>query len=221
MTKNELLKLLILLARYVEIYHESTSDHNMNALSDAYSAVQNKLLGCVDRTMTPVELFDIVDAQCKVAQEGADVKALETDNERLRDALAKIYELNCELGYTLRMTRIGWDGTETCENTLEPINVIAKAMGEANPMGKEYRRLRDAVERLTSAGLSAAQGEVAKEDELDYWIRSWTEKDAKNATLADEARQSHEYIERLEAKLYDIVGSKRDFDEMLMTIKGE
>ena len=62
--------------------------------------------------------------------------ALEKDNKRLRDALTKIYELNCELGYTLRMTRVGWDGTVTCENILKPINAIAKAMGEANPMGK-------------------------------------------------------------------------------------
>jgi len=85
MTKNEFLKLLILLARYVEIYHESTSDHNMNALSDAYSAVQNKLLGCVDRTMTPVELFDIVDAQCKVMQEGAD--------EYIERLEAKLYDI--------------------------------------------------------------------------------------------------------------------------------
>ena len=68
MTKPELLKLLILLARYVEIYHESASDNHMNTLSDAYTVIQNKLLGCVDRTMTPVELFDIVDAQCKVVQ---------------------------------------------------------------------------------------------------------------------------------------------------------
>ena len=47
----------------------------------------------------------------------------------------------------------------------------------------DNERLRLAVERLTSAGLSAAQGEVAKEDELDYWIRSWTEKDVQNAAL--------------------------------------
>ena len=77
MTKNELLKLLILLARYVETYNESASDNDMNTLSDAYTVVQNTLLGCVDRIMTPVELFDIVDAQCRVVQEGADVKALE------------------------------------------------------------------------------------------------------------------------------------------------
>ena len=76
MTKNELLKLLILLARYVETYNESASDNDMNTLSDAYTVVQNKLLGCVDRTMTPVELFDIVDAQCKVVQDGADTMRL-------------------------------------------------------------------------------------------------------------------------------------------------
>ena len=87
MNKNELLKLLILLARYVEIYHESASDDDMNILSDAYTVAQNKLLGCVDRTMTPVELFDIVDAQCKVAQEGEGVAALEADNKRLRKEL--------------------------------------------------------------------------------------------------------------------------------------
>lgn len=76
MTRNELLKLLILLARYVETYNESASDNDMNTLSDAYTVVQNKLLGCVDRTMTPVELFDIVDARCKVVQDGADTMRL-------------------------------------------------------------------------------------------------------------------------------------------------
>ena len=101
MTRNELLKLLILLARYVETYNESASDNDMNTLSDAYTVVQNTLLGCVDRIMTPVELFDIVDAQCRVVQEGADVKALEADNKRLRkelDDLKFLLDTNIRLG---------------------------------------------------------------------------------------------------------------------------
>lgn len=156
MTKNELLKLLILLARYVETYNESASDNDMNTLSDAYTVVQNKLLGCVDRTMKPVELFDIVDAQCKVVQEGADVKALEADNKRLRDE----------------------------------------------------------VERLTNAGLNCSYDAMSKGMELEDYLRVCEQKDERIARLS-------EYIERLEAKLYDIVGSKRDFDELLKMVKAE
>ena len=39
--------------------------------------------------------------------------------------------------------------------------------------------------------------------------------------LEEDNARLREYIERLESKLYDIVGSKRDFDELLMTIKAE
>ena len=41
------------------------------------------------------------------------------------------------------------------------------------------------------------------------------------AALEEDNARLREYIERLESKLYDIVGSKRDFDELLITIKEE
>jgi len=59
--------------------------------------------------------------------------------ERLQNALKAIWELNLELGQTLRYTRIGWDDTVTCQGVLEPINQISAKMGAANPMGTEYK----------------------------------------------------------------------------------
>lgn len=89
-----------------------------------------------------------------------EIRELQAENERLRallentrqqrdDAyqeraeaqkqLSVIWNLNLELGETLRYTRIGWDDTVTCQGVLEPINQIAAKMGAANPMGNEYK----------------------------------------------------------------------------------
>ena len=52
------------------------------------------------------------------------------------DALVRLHELGLMLGRTLRMTRAGWDcieGEFDHEPVLEPINQIAKEIGEAIP----------------------------------------------------------------------------------------
>ena len=64
--------------------------------------------------------------------------------ERLQeyhDALIRLDELSLTLGRILQLSRIGWDDT-TGEEVLEPINQIAKLIGEAMPESIKAGRIR-------------------------------------------------------------------------------
>ena len=62
MQKNELLKLLILLARFTE-----TTNRNDNALTDAYGIVEDELRKS-EPNMTSAQIYLIVDIRCKEVQ---------------------------------------------------------------------------------------------------------------------------------------------------------
>ena len=53
------------------------------------------------------------------------------DLERVKAERDAAIKASHELGYIIRMTRVGWDNTVTCEGVLEPINACAKAIGAA------------------------------------------------------------------------------------------
>lgn len=73
------------------------------------------------------------------------------DNEELlreyHDALVKLDELSLMLWRTLQLTRIGWDNSVTREGVLEPINGIAKRIGEVIPESIKRTRPMDFTAR--------------------------------------------------------------------------
>lgn len=63
--------------------------------------------------------------------------------QEYQTALVRLDELSLMLGETLRLTRVGWDcieGEKSDEAILDPINQIAKQIGEAMP--EDIKRTR-------------------------------------------------------------------------------
>ena len=62
--------------------------------------------------------------------------------QEYHDALTRLDELSLTLGRVLQLSRIGWDNSTTGEEVLEPINRIAKLIGEAMPQSIKTSRIR-------------------------------------------------------------------------------